>query len=57
MAGKALDWMPFLNYILNQGWIDRSDYLANVELGVETEWYQGVASGDLTVKDFRVDVN
>jgi Glycosyl hydrolase family 12 len=57
MGANTLDWMPFLNYILNQGWIERTDYLANVELGVETEWYQGVASGDLTIKDFRVDVN
>lgn len=54
--GQALDWMPFLNYLTAQGWIARDDYLANVEMGVETEWYQGIAAGDLTVHDFRVDV-
>lgn len=56
-GGATREWKPLLDFMVGKGWVNRSDYLNSVELGVEPVSTSGGTVGDVTVRGFKVDVN
>lgn len=56
-GAHRIDWMPRLKFAMDKGFLLPTEYLANVELGVEPVSEGKPTSGDITVRGFQVSVS